>query len=141
MPNRTRLLFLSHTHTEQAFAARLSSQLRKHGISVWAPSDAIRPGSRWASQIDSALNEAGIFVALVSPEYLRSQWCMFELGAAIGKSWEQRHFVVPVLLRGSRTTAKRGPLAQFHFLDARHRSPEQVTSSLLPLIRGAENGT
>lgn len=141
MPNRTRLVFLSHTHADQAFAARLSSQLRKHGVSVWAPSDAIRLGSRWASQIDSALDEAGVFVALVSPEYLRSQSCMFELGAAIGKSWEQRQAVVPVLIRGSRTVAKGGPFAQFHLLDARHRSPEQLMSSLLPLIREAGNGS
>jgi hypothetical protein len=44
--------------------------------------DAIPIGERWLPELERQIEETGIFIALLTTEFLRSSWCTYELQAA-----------------------------------------------------------
>ena len=129
-------VFISHLARDKAYARALANALRREGAEVWV--EAPSTGARWSEEIGSAINQATVFVALVSPDFLSSQWGIFELGAALGRGWGPTPSVVlPVLIRGARLRDLPGPVRQLHALDARGLTPRDVSKRVVRLIRDA----
>lgn len=70
--------FISYAHVDDRRRERLHkhlAMLRRDGLlSEWSDHE-ILPGDRFADQIDAALERAGLFLALLSPDYLASSYC------------------------------------------------------------------
>jgi TIR domain/NACHT domain/HEAT repeats len=89
-------IFISYRSSEAEFAIKLATDLRNFGISVWLDRlDGIHVAEDWRRAIEQALKEATGLIAVLSPEYINSRYCLRELATAdeIGIP------ILPILLR------------------------------------------
>lgn len=82
VPGRKHDLFLSYAHNERVWADALVKALRKEfqertgrEVTFWQDSHKLRVGQDWHEEIEAAIRNAAVFVAIVSPSYLTSTWC------------------------------------------------------------------
>lgn len=76
-------LFLSHASSDAPLAMELVRVLRSHGIPVWFSRSDIRGSQQWHDEIGEALSRCDWFVALLTPNAIRSKWMKFELVHAL----------------------------------------------------------
>ena len=84
-------VFVSHAHKDRDLAHRV---VRAIELGLQVPSDAIRctsvpgydftPGTDFIKALKDELTGASCVVGLWTPRSMKSQWCLFELGAAWG---------------------------------------------------------
>jgi len=111
-------VFVSHAHEDRDLAQRLVSAI---ATGLQAPSDAIRctsvpgydftPGTDFIEALKDELTGASCVVGLWTPRSVKSQWCLFELGAA----WGLAH---KTLFLSLGTEALRNPPAGFRSIHA-----------------------
>lgn len=137
------LVFISHVAKDKEYARKLVNALRHEGTVVWWACDSPAPGARWYDEVAKHLEQSNVFIALVSPDFLSSEWGMFELGAALARRWDSSDsLVLPVLIHGVRLRDLPRPLQHFHTLDWKLLGPQGVSKKLLTLIReGVERGS
>ena len=66
----------------EALWAQLRWELNRLGVPkaiLWRDRNAIEPGDKWTKVIGDELNKADLFVALLSRNYIESEWCSLEL--------------------------------------------------------------
>lgn len=78
-----RRVFISHAHQDAATARRLAADLAAVGRPVWIAPDSILPGEQWVDAIGRGLEMSGVFVLLLSPEAVASNWVRYETSLAI----------------------------------------------------------
>ena len=70
--------FISYSHADEKALERLHKHLamlqREGSLSAWTD-HAILPGTKINPEITKKLRESGIFIALISPDYLASKYC------------------------------------------------------------------
>jgi len=77
--------FVTHLATERKFAAEMQTQLLRFGISCFVAHNDIEPTSEWQTQIEVALATCDSLVALMHPNFHKSNWTDQELGFAMGR--------------------------------------------------------
>jgi hypothetical protein len=81
---------------------KLAEKLRAEGLDPWMDRAEFLPGQDWQNEIETALDEASVFLFVLSDKSLKSPWQQVELGmalrSAVGKS---RMKVILVLLSGT----------------------------------------
>lgn len=88
-------IFLSYSSKDLPFALQFAQDIRQHGILLWMDKlDGIRVGDDWVKALETAVNEAIGLVAILSPNYVQSQFCRAELARANSLN----HLIFPVLL-------------------------------------------
>ncbi|HEX6383727.1 MAG TPA: SUMF1/EgtB/PvdO family nonheme iron enzyme [Anaerolineae bacterium] len=100
-----RQIFISHAQQNAAFAQRLAGDLKAHNYAVWIAPDSIRPGEKWVEAISRGLDESGVFVLVLTPHAVKSQWVRRETDAAIEMEHEGEMNLVPLLVEPSRVPA------------------------------------
>ncbi len=95
-------VFISYSHADEKALERLHKHmvmLRREGsLSAWTD-NAILPGGNLGGDINVALQASAIFIALVSPDYLASNYCYekeFQQAQALHDAGKLR--IVPVIL-------------------------------------------
>ena len=111
-------VFVSHAHEDKDLARRLVTAIE---LGLQVPSDAIRctsvpgydltPGTNFIEALKDELTGASCVVGIWSPRSMKSQWCLFELGAA----WGLAH---KALFLSLGTEALRDPPAGFRSIQA-----------------------
>ena len=111
-------VFVSHAHEDKDLAQRL---VRAIELGLHVPSDAIRctsvpgydftPGTDFVEALKEELTGASCVVGLWTQRGMKSQWCLFELGAA----WGLAH---KTLFLSLGTEALRDPPAGFRSIHA-----------------------
>lgn len=76
------MLFLSYAEEDQGIAGTIAAWLSGQGFQLFDWLAPERRGRDFAREIEKALAEADAFVALLSPDYLKSEWCMEEWNLA-----------------------------------------------------------
>jgi internalin A len=97
--------FISYAHDDrtmyQAFRKHLRATERRFGIRFWAD-PAINAGSHWNAEIQQKIDEAGLFVLLVSAAFIGSDYIFDnELPAIQERCKSANVLVLPVVLRRS----------------------------------------
>src|SRR5258708_33002232 len=78
--------------------AQLSSLQREGLITMWHDRD-IHAGDTWEHEIDSHLDEAGIILFLISPDFMNSDYCYsFEMKKALEQRESGKSIVIPIIL-------------------------------------------
>jgi len=78
--------FISYSRRDAGFANQLAHALEERGKSVWLDTEDIAPASRWAGEIETAIDSSDAFVFVISPSSIASQECAKELGHALNLS-------------------------------------------------------
>lgn len=72
-------VFVSHSSVDKPFVNRLATDLRtKEGIDAWLDQWEINPGDRIPEKIEEGLKEAEVFLFVLSPDSVNSQWVEYE---------------------------------------------------------------
>lgn len=89
-------IFLSYRSIEADFALKLAADLKNAGVRLWMDRlDGIQVGMDWRDAIQGAINTCTAMIAVMSPDYVESEYCKKELARA---NTLQRP-ILPVLLR------------------------------------------
>jgi hypothetical protein len=134
MPELKRKVFVSYSHKDKKTADKLLKILSDNNISLWTD-QSIRAGDHWASEIEKALDEASMYVLLITPDFLASDWAQYELGHAMARSRTTGAPIVPIILRDGPMPAF---LERFLYLDARKMSLEEIADNVKQALASAE---
>lgn len=93
--------FISYNHTDEKIVKKLHvhlANLKRDGIIEAWHDEQILPGANLDQSISSALNESGLFIAIVSPDYLNSHYCFDkEFQRALQLQSEGKIIIVPII--------------------------------------------
>jgi hypothetical protein len=98
-------IFLSHAHVERALADLLRNTLvlggvpERHIFYSSSRATGIPSGEGIRPYLQRSLQQAGLVIELVSETFLRSSWCLMELGGAWALGTSTYPVVVPPLTR------------------------------------------
>lgn len=92
-------IFVSHSHQDDAFTARLVADLRATGADVWVDTDKITYND-FVQHISDGLANRDWLVLVQTPDALRSPWVRTEVNAALNMSLQGRmRGVIPILAK------------------------------------------
>src|SRR5437588_4771006 len=96
-------IFYSYAREDEALRNKLEKHLsllqRQGSIVTWYDRQII-PGTDWAHDIDSHLNQASIILLLISPDFLASDYCYnIEMQRALERHKVGEARVIPIILR------------------------------------------
>jgi hypothetical protein len=92
-------VFISYSTDAKPWAERLSESLARKGVSAWTDFKSIRPGQRWLSEIQRALDEATYFLIVVGPKNRIGEWQDREWQGALQHTWDDpQKRIIPVLV-------------------------------------------
>jgi hypothetical protein len=111
VPPRGRI-FLSRSSQDRAVAQKLIPELQALGYEVWAQDKDINIGDSFRLFMDRALKECSATVALLSGDYLKSQWCRDE---AVSAHRMDSHILIPLVIEEG--LKPDGLIASFVYLD------------------------
>ncbi len=88
-------IFLSYRSTESDFALQFAADLKNAGVRLWMDRLELKPGDDWQRELTKALDASSAMLVVLSPDYIKSTYCMNELARA-----EKHHKrLIPVILR------------------------------------------
>jgi hypothetical protein len=110
--------FISYSHRDEKFLDRLHKHLamlrREGAIDVWVDRR-IEAGGKIDKEVAGALESSDLFLALVSPDFLDSNYCYEqEMQSALARSVDGSLRIVPIILEPCDWQAS--PLSQFKAL-------------------------
>jgi TIR domain len=77
-------VFISHAGPQKAsFAVWLQRELRRHGVSAFLDETSLHLGDAADAEMQAALRSCSIVVIVLTPDFLRSPYCMSELRWAL----------------------------------------------------------
>ncbi|GAB4537777.1 MAG: hypothetical protein Fur002_00130 [Anaerolineales bacterium] len=105
-------LFVSYSRKDAEFSRKLVERLEAENMEVWVDWEDIPPSVDWMKQIQKGIEEANIFLFIVSPDSLASKVCAEELnhGAANGKR------ILPVIARDVEASAVPPSLSHLNWI-------------------------
>ena len=74
-----RPVFLSYQNEDRRRAGSLRNQIEAIDIGVWYAPDTVEPGNKWRLEVRKGIEEAQVFIALLTDHYTESPPCMAEL--------------------------------------------------------------
>ena len=78
-------LFISHLSSNKTSASNLKSCLSNYGIDCFVAHEDIIPSKEWEIEIEKALFTMDALCAIVTPDFINSEWCDQEVGIALGQ--------------------------------------------------------
>ena len=96
-------LFVSYSHQDELHLSELEKHLttlkRENLIATWHDRKII-PGQDWEKEIDGALQDSDIFVFLISPDFVASEYCIEkEVSVALDRHNCGEAVVIPIVVR------------------------------------------
>lgn len=90
-------VFLSYAREDRSYADLLRGYLLARDRSVWSD-DELQPGADRDEELTRSLEASGTVILIVSPAFLRSQWCLYEAGVALAKQRKNEGRVIPIVV-------------------------------------------
>ena len=92
-------VFISYSVDARPWAEKLSQFLEEKGVSTWTDFKSIRPGQRWLTEIERALDDAQCFLIVVGPKNIMGEWQEREWQGALQHIWTHpKKRIIPVLI-------------------------------------------
>ena len=84
-------VFLSHNHAQKDWAHDLAHRLRNEGFKVWLNEWRLQTDENWIKGLARGVTESRMIIMALSPEFLDTQWPIFEAHIPILKDPSVRH--------------------------------------------------
>ena len=132
MPDKPPQVFISYSRQDAPLVDTVLRELRRNGVDYWSD-EQIGSGEDIVEAIDTAIRQSSIFVLLVSPSFLDSNWSMLEAGAALARAREGA-VVIPVILKAVNLPSV---FAAFEAIDARKLPPSELAGRIRNVAQSA----
>lgn len=76
-------VFVSYSRKDIEFAKRLTAELQKSELDFWIDWEGIPPTVDWWREIEKGIEEADVFIFLISPDSAKSKICGKEIDCAV----------------------------------------------------------
>lgn len=98
MAKRNPSIFLCHSYRDTSLIDLITRSLEEANFKIWEDADT-KVGENWQEVIQSRLEQAKVFLLLITPQSLSSKWTQFEIGAALGRaSVSEDVRIIPIIL-------------------------------------------
>jgi formylglycine-generating enzyme required for sulfatase activity len=121
--------FFSYSRVDLEFALKLARDLRQKGAVIWMDKLDIRPGERWDSAVELAMERCAGMLVILSPDSVGSTNVMDEVSFAL----EEQKAVIPVLHRDCKVPFR---LRRVHHVDVR-TNYDQGLQDLLGVLKAS----
>jgi DNA-binding response OmpR family regulator len=137
---RVRPVFLSYSNKDKHFANGIRLNLERRKIAVWYAPSTITIGDEWIQRIEDGIDQAKIFIPILTDNYIASPICLGELTRFYGRM--ERHekpdlTILPVLAgiseEGKRHGNIRPVLERYHYIDIADRYIDRLTVLLMKI--------
>lgn len=127
-------VFLSYRSNEIVFTKKLAFALYERGLKMWMDKlKGIKAGDDWVRTLEVALNESEALIAVLTPDYTESGYCLAELHRVHSRGKP----VFPVLLRDVPEDKYPLEIQRTQYVDFRkHEDPVFFKSQLDQLLEG-----
>ena len=88
-------IFISYSRKDLAIAERIIDALAKDDLEPWIDWKSIPKGETFEREIQQGIEKAEIFLFLVSPDSVQSEWCNKEIAHAV-KNGKR---ILPIVIR------------------------------------------
>ena len=93
-------IFISYSHADRQFVAKLASDLLKQRIRVWWDEWEIKVGDSLLQKIQEGISTSSYLGVVLSPNSVNSAWVQEELDTALVRQLKEKRVVVlPILLQ------------------------------------------
>jgi CheY-like chemotaxis protein len=134
---QVRPVFLSYCAEDVKLATGLRRNIEAHDIDVWYDLTSLNAGDEWRPRVEAGIDQALVFIALVTDSYLTSPVCYGELvrfRRRIEAGPEPRPLLLPVLAGlsddGRRSPLFRPILDNYQYIDLFIRFIDSLTALL-----------
>ena len=128
------VVFLSYANLDREVVRQVASGLDAHGIRVWFDEAKLKPGVRWISEIERALDRADFILFFISASSVHRSWPQRELQIAMHRqiSGEGGAVILPILLEEAEVPPL---LRDIQWVDLRDRNVDRAIPQLVDVIR------
>jgi WD40 repeat protein len=91
-------IFVSYSRKDIEFAKRLTAELQKSDLDFWIDWEGIPPTVDWWREIEKGIEEADVFLFLISPDSAKSRVCGQEIDTAVKNAKR----IIPIVVRDVR---------------------------------------
>lgn len=88
-------LFISYSRKDIETARKLTKAFEGQGLDFWIDWEGIPPTVDWWNEIQKGIEEADIFLFLISPDSIKSKICLMEIGHAVNNGKR----LIPIIAR------------------------------------------
>jgi hypothetical protein len=134
-------VFVSYHHSDAPLVRDLVQALKKHHLTVWYDDESIRAGESFMRGVEEALEQSQVFLCVISPNYVASQWGSFEFGVALGRaaSSPKTTYILPVLVKPAVAPGQNANyeahVKKYEALDATRLSVEQIATKVAEAVK------
>ena len=104
----------------------MKTHLAHWGVSAFVAHEDIQPTRQWRDEVEAGLDTMDVMVAVVEPGFKESDWCVQEVGFALGKKIE----IIP--LRAGLDPF--GFFGKFQGIQIKGKDPRQVSDELVQTL-------
>ncbi|ADG68839.1 hypothetical protein Plim_3017 [Planctopirus limnophila DSM 3776] len=119
-------LFVSHLSSNKTRMSALKAGLATWGISAFIAHEDIEASREWRDEVEAGLETMDVLAAVVEPGFKESDWCVQEVGYALGRKID----VIP--LRAGLDPF--GFFGKFQGIQIKGRLPEQVACDITQVL-------
>lgn len=122
-------IFISHSGQDNAWSECVVTQLKAVGFNVWFDKNSLEGGDTWIRQLETEIPARDVFVLIISPDSLSSQWVQREIHLAM---ITQRR-IIPIMHRPTQVTSF---LQTIQIIDGVNRDCHIIGQMLVDVLQG-----
>jgi hypothetical protein len=119
-------MFVSHLSSNKERMSALKAFLANWGISAFVAHEDIQASREWRNEVEAGLETMEVMIAVVEPEFKKSDWCPQEVGFALGRKID----IIP--LRAGMDPF--GFFGKFQGIQIKGKIPEVVSNEITELL-------
>ncbi|HNH03878.1 MAG TPA: TIR domain-containing protein, partial [Anaerolineales bacterium] len=123
-------VFISYSRKDIDFAKRLTSELQKSELDFWVDWEGIPPTVDWWREVEKGIEEADVFLFLISPDSVASKVC----GQEIEHAAKNGKRLIPLVVRDIRGEEAPNHLRHLNWIF--FRESDDFEASLKKLLEG-----
>jgi len=116
-------VFVSHLSSNRERMSAMKAGLANWGVSAFIAHEDIKASREWRDEVEAGLESMDVLVAVVEPGFKESDWCVQEVGYALGRKID----IVP--LRAGLDPF--GFFGKYQGIQIKGKYPEQVASAII----------
>lgn len=112
-PDRVEQIFVTYARSDGAFVDLLRQSLQEAGFDVWIDTLNLPAGAPWREEIDRAIRESAVMIAVMSPAAFESKYVTYEWAFSLGVGRP----VIPLLIENTELHPRIEALQYVDFTD------------------------